>query len=203
MLRLHAHPLSPYGRKAWSAMLHRGDQFELAEVKLGVGWLRRPEFLAISPFGKMPVLETPDGPIIESTSIIEWLEVNEGSQLIPESRREAFLTRHFDRLGDLYLIAPMAKLWWEKDSEDARAAPATVYAAWLLFEERLDGRHFLVGDEFTLADIGGAIATDYLQRLGLMPPERIAKWCERVFTIPAMKQARDAAEPWVEKMLPR
>jgi glutathione S-transferase len=46
---------------------------------------RSEAYLARSPFGKMPVLETDDdGVIFESTSIVEYLEVRRGRRLIPE-----------------------------------------------------------------------------------------------------------------------
>src|SRR5262245_47836403 len=110
MDRLHYHPLSPYSRKAYVAGLHRGEPFERVVIELGVEALSTPEYLAISPFGKMPTLETATGPIIESTSIIEYWEGRAVPKLIPADAAQT--ARHFDRLGDLYLIAPVAKMWW-------------------------------------------------------------------------------------------
>lgn len=203
-MRLHFHPMSPYSRKAWAALVHREDAFEEAPVQLGTGALRRPEFLAISPFGKMPVLETDgDGPIIESTSIIEYVESRGPRVLIPEDREGAFVARHYDRIADMYLMDPMTSLWWEPKSEAAQHAPNVAATAWKVFAKRLEGRAFVAGEVFTLGDLGAAIATDYLVRLGVDAPATIRAWMERCFAIPAMRETLDAALPAIEATLSR
>ncbi|MCC6521374.1 MAG: glutathione S-transferase family protein [Polyangiaceae bacterium] len=201
MLRLHYHPLSPYSRKASTAIALRGDAVELCEIALGSGALQRPEFLALSPFGKMPVLETPDeGPIIESTSIIEYLEAKGPPVLLPPGAARA--ARHFDRLGDLYLVEPVAAWFWERTSPAGQAAPERARRAWALFEARLSGRAFVCGDAFGLGDLAGAIATDYFEREGVEPPAAIRAWKDRCFAIPAMRASLEAAVPWVESTRP-
>ncbi len=198
-MKLHYHPLSPFSRKALVAVLHRGDPVELREIPLGQGALQAPEYLAISPFGKMPVLQTATGPIIESTSIIEYLEASGAPALIPAG--SARIARHFDRIGDHYLIAPMAELYWQTGSELVEKAPTWVPAAWRLFADRLDGRPFVCDEGFSLGDLGAAIATDYLQRMGWQPPPAIDDWRKRCFAVPAMAQGLQMALPWVERTL--
>ncbi|MBI2894500.1 MAG: glutathione S-transferase family protein [Deltaproteobacteria bacterium] len=200
MDRLHYHPLSPYSRKAYVAGLMRGEPFERAVIELGSGALQRPEFLAISPFGKMPVLETAEGPIIESTSIIEHWEDRGPRKLLPAGRE--LTARHFDRVGDLYLVDPVAALWWEAEGETAKNAPQTARRAWRLFEKQLSGRPFVAGDAFSLGDLGASIATDYFVRLGVEAPAAIRGWCERCFAVPEMKRALEEALPFVERLHP-
>lgn len=200
MDRLHYHPLSPYSRKAYAAGLMRGERFEKAVIQLGTGALERPEFRAISPFGRMPVLETPEGPIIESTSIIEYWEEKGPRKLLPKGEERA--ARHFDRLGDLYLIDPVAKLWWEGESQAGRQAPETARTAWVLFDKQLAGRSFVAGEAFSMGDLGAAIATDYFIRLGVEPPSSIRRWCERCFALSEMKLALEEALPFVQKLNP-
>lgn len=202
-MRLHFHPMSPYSRKAWAALVHREDAFEEAPVQLGSGALRRPEFLALSPFGKMPVLETEHGPIIESTSIIEYVEARGPRVLIPEDREGAFHARHYDRVADMYLMEPMAALWWEPQGEAARSTARIATTAWEVFANRLENRPFVAGQAFTLGDLGAAIATDYLARLGVEPPATIRRWRDRCFEIPAMKETLAAAMPAIEATLAR
>lgn len=201
MDRLHYHPLSPYSRKAYVAGLHREECFERKIIELGTGALRRPEFLAISPFGKMPVLETAAGPIIESTSIIEHWEERGPCKLLPAGSER--VARHFDRLGDLYLIDPVAALWWEAESDAGKKAADTARKVWRLFEAQLAERPFVAGEAFSLGDLGASIATDYFVRLGVEPPAAIRSWCERCMAVPAMKQSLEEALPFVEKLHPR
>jgi glutathione S-transferase len=77
------------------------------------------EFLAISRFGKLPVLETPDGPIIE------YLEDRAPRVLLTTANER--LARQYDRIGDLYLIAHMAVMFWERDGEEAKKTPAIAH----------------------------------------------------------------------------
>ena len=118
-MRLHYHPLSPYSRKVTIAVAMRKDPIELVQIQLGGGALKKPEFLAMSPFGKMPVLETPDGPIYESTSIIELLEEAGPRVLLPDATKR--LARHWDRIADHYLLPPYATLFWEASTPKADA----------------------------------------------------------------------------------
>ncbi len=126
-MRLHHHPLSPYSRKVTIAVAMRKDPIELVEIQLGGGALKKPEFLAMSPFGKMPVLETPDGTIFESTSIIELLEENGPRVLLPDGLER--LARHWDRISDHYLLPPYATLFWEAGTPKAEEARRTVKTA--------------------------------------------------------------------------
>lgn len=198
-MKLHYHPLSPYSRKALVAVLHRADPVELQEIPLGQGILKSDAFRQISPFGKMPALETPAGPLCESTSIIEFLEERGPPVLLPPET--ARVARHFDRLGDQYLMAPMADLFWQEDSEFAKRAPEWIAAAWQLFERQLGSQRFVCGDSLTLGDLSGAIATDYLQRMGWDPPAAIDAWRRRCMDVPAMAQSLQWALPYVERFL--
>ncbi len=177
-------------------MLLRGDVHDTKVIDVFRGELQSPAHLALSPFGKMPVLVTDDGPMIESTSIIEWLEERGPRMLIPPGQER--IVRHFDRLADLYLLAPVSALWWRPGSEEANEAPEVARKAWTLFEARLEGRAFVAGDAISLGDLSGAIATDYLVRLGLEPPATLRAWMTRCFEIPAMKQSLDEAMPFIE-----
>jgi glutathione S-transferase len=199
-MRLHHHPLSPYSRKVVIAIQHRGDAIELSPIQLGSGALKRPEYLALSPFGKMPVLETDDGPIFESTSIVELLEDRGPRKLLPADRqREA---RHWDRIGDHYLIAPYAKLFWEAGTAEADASRKTVRTAFDLLAARLEASPFLAGDAFTFGDVGAAIAVDGLAHEGIATPRKLAAWLDRCHEIPAVRASREAAMPFIESTRP-
>ncbi len=197
--RLHYHPVSPYSLKARIATLHRADAVDFQVVDVRGGGLRSPEFRALSPFGKMPVLETAEGPVIESTSIIELLEEQGPRVLLPQGQER--VARHFDRLGDLYLIDPMSALWWRPGSPEAQSAPATAATAWALFARQLQGRAFICGSALSLGDLSGAIGTEYLERLGVTAPEPVRAWKERCFAVPALARVREEAAPIMSAML--
>lgn len=191
-MKLYYHPLSPYSRKVRAALLYRDEPHELEVVDVRSGALASPAFRALSPFGKMPVLVTDDGPMIETSSIIEWLEERGPRRLLPRGTER--VARHWDRIGDLYLMDPQSTLFFQPNTEAATEARATVHAAWRLFADRLEGRAFVCGDLFTLGDLSGAIATAYLERLGEEPPDVVRAWRERIYALPALVQTTEEGE---------
>jgi glutathione S-transferase len=110
--------------------------------------------------------------------------------------------RHLDRLGDLYLIDPVATMWWSDDEKAIAAARKRATTAIEVFLGETGKGRFLLGDELTLADLGPAIATDYLVRLSVSVPTPLREWCDRCFEVPAMRQARDEAMPFIERLHP-
>jgi glutathione S-transferase len=201
-MRLHYHPLSSYSRKAAIGIGLRGDPIDLHVVDPFKGELKTPAFLAMSPFGKMPVLETDDGgSIFESTSILEYLEDRGPRRLLPKGQE--LRARRFDRLGDLYLLDPIGKYFWDKSDSVREKAEATTEKAWALWERELaDGRAFLCGDTITLADLSAGVAAYYAVTEGLALPEPIARYRARLEANPVLRASCEAAAPFVESTKP-
>ena len=197
-MKLHLVHYSSYSRKVWSALVERRERFELHELNYRGGELQTPEFIALSPFGRMPVLETSDGALYETTSIIEYLEERGPRVLLPQATER--MARHFDRIGDLYLLDPMAKLWW-RTGDDGAAERQTVLRAWSVLRAQLSGQRFLCGARFTLADLSAALGTDYLMRLGMVPPPEIVDWCRRCHDETALGATLEKALPALERLL--
>ncbi len=201
-MRLHYHPLSSYSRKTAIGVGLRGDPVELHVLDVFAGDLKREAFLAMSPFGKMPALETDEGAVCESTSIIEYLEARGPRRLIPVGQETR--ARHFDRLGDLYLLDPVGRFFWDKSDEVRAKAVTTTGTAWALWERELaDGRPFLCGDEITLADLSAAVAAHYARTEDLPLPDAIARYHERLEAHPVLAASSAAAAPFVEATKPR
>ncbi|KAL2538921.1 putative elongation factor 1-gamma 1 [Forsythia ovata] len=72
-LILHAPSSNKNALKALIAAEYSGVKVELAKnFEMGVS-NKTPEFLKMNPIGKVPVLETPDGPIFESNAIARYV----------------------------------------------------------------------------------------------------------------------------------
>jgi glutathione S-transferase len=125
------------------------------------GETRTPEFLAINPNGKIPVLVVPGcGPIAESHAIINYLA--EGTRLMPADRFERALVWQWlcfeqyqlepgvatVRFMLHYLKLSKAELGVRYTDRYERGADALA-----VLEKGLAGRTWLVGDAVTLADI--------------------------------------------------
>jgi glutathione S-transferase len=201
-MRLHYHPLSSYSRKAAIGIGLRGDAIELHVLDPFKGELKTPAFLAMSPFGKMPVLETDDaGSIFESTSILEYLEERGPRRLLPAGQETR--ARRFDRIADLYLLDVIGKFFWDKSDAVREKAVSSSAKAWAIWEHELaDGRPFLCGDAITLADISAAVAAYYAVTEGLSLPEPIQRYKARLEDNPVLFASGAAAAPFVESTKP-
>lgn len=69
-LRLLGYPVSNYVNICRAALIEKQIDFAFVPTRSS----QEPGFLALSPMGKIPVLETPDGPLSETVAILEYLE---------------------------------------------------------------------------------------------------------------------------------
>ena len=74
MIKLHGFSASNYYNVPKLALLEKGIEFEEVLSYSGAGPKYKPEYLDKSPLGKVPALETPEGFISESRSILEYIE---------------------------------------------------------------------------------------------------------------------------------
>jgi glutathione S-transferase len=171
----------------------------------------RAEFAALWPIAKMPVLEDPErGRVIPETSlIIDYLDTHyaEALTLIPENPDLARDVLLWDRIYDNYVQAPMQKIVvdrirpiGERDSygvEEARALLATALA---MADRDVDGKTWVTGEDFTMADCAAAPALFYADKV--MPlqgayPNALAL-LERLKARPSFGRVLAEAEPYFQ-----
>jgi len=135
--------------------------YELREMDIVAGATRTPEYLAINPNGKIPLLVVPGrGPIAESHAIIGYLA--EGSALIPSDPYERALMWQWMCFEQYQLEPGVGTVrFWLKSLKKSPADFGERYKerfqrgadALAVLEKQLAGRRWLVGDRVTLADI--------------------------------------------------
>ena len=72
-IKLHRHPLSGHSHRAQLALSLLGVPHELVEVDLMQGAHKAPEFLKLSPFGQVPVLDDNGTIVVDSNAILVYL----------------------------------------------------------------------------------------------------------------------------------
>jgi glutathione S-transferase len=135
--------------------------YELVQLDIVAGATRTPEFLAINPNGKIPVLVIPGrGPIAESHAIISYLA--EGSSLVPSDPYERALMWQWMCFEQYQLEPGVGTVrFWLKSLRKTPAELGERYQerfqrgadALAVLERGLAGRRWLVGTAVTLADI--------------------------------------------------
>lgn len=164
MLRLHGFSASNYYNIAKLALLEKGAPFEEVTVYTGAGPKYRPDYLEVSPLGKVPCLETEHGFVTESRCIVEYIERTvPGPSLYPSSEFAQAKLLELTQIIDLYLELPARRLlpnYFARKPAPERIANEVVAelqkgARALRSLAKFDT--FLLGDAFSAADIAGVI----------------------------------------------
>lgn len=156
-MKLYHHPLSGNAHRARLFISLLGLPHELVEVDLMAGAHKQPEFLALNPFGQVPVLED-DGTIIpDSHAILIYLAKKHGrSDWLPtEPAAAAAVQRWLSVAAGELAYGPAAarliNLFGAKLNADEVIGRAHLLLSRL--EAHLTGRDWLVGTAPTIADV--------------------------------------------------
>ena len=192
----------PYAMRARLGILFAGLQVELREIVLR----NKPaQMLAISPKGTVPVLQLPDGQVIdESLDIMRWaLQQQDPQQLLDEStltQGYALIEqndRQFKHWLDRYKYADrypeMTQLEYRLQGE--------VFLQQL--EQLLLNQSFLLGDKISLADIGimpfiRQFAHVDRQIFAELPYPNLQRWLNAWLQHPLFLQVMHKYQPWQE-----
>ena len=142
-----------------------GQPYERIDAGMEHGEVDTPAFRALNPNGRIPALRHGRVELWESNSICRYLCMMVGGDargLYPEEAgRRASVDRWLD--WQLSTLSPAERdLFWnmvrtpkaKRDMKAVKTAITTSAACWAIIEARLsDGRGFVEGDGFTLADI--------------------------------------------------
>ena len=164
-LQLYSFP-TPNGVKIAIALEEIGLPYEAHLVNIMQNETKTPEFLALNPNGKIPAIVDPDGPggkpfgLFESGAILTYLADKTG-KLIPKdpaARYETLAWVFFQNssIGPMFGQVGFFYKFAGKDWEDKRPLQRFVDETKRLLsvlESRLEGRAWLMGDEFTIADV--------------------------------------------------
>jgi len=172
-------------------------EFEFVNVDPAKGELRRPEFLAVNPAGKLPVLVDRDFILTESVAILLYLaeEYPEKGLLPSGLRARAEVNRWL-----LFTATELEQPLWRITRHTSLYAPEKRLAAEIpiarqdfldmaaVLEKHMDGRQFLVGDNVTVADFVAAYTLDMaavLEKYMLLDKlPRLREFMERMYKRP-------------------
>jgi glutathione S-transferase len=196
-LRLISHKLCPYVQRAVIVATEKNIPFERIDIDL----TNKPEwFLALSPTGKVPLLEVEGEDarghvIFESAVIAEYLdEIGEGERLLPSDPLERARERAWVEIGALAL-ADIYRLYTAKGETSFETERKQVDAKLQRLEREFTGPWFS-GEKFGLVDAAFGPVFRYLDvfdwRLGRPPIERSPKiraWSEALAARPSVRAA--------------
>jgi GST-like protein len=164
-IQLYSLP-TPNGVKASIVLEETGLPYEPHLVSFDSNDQKSPAFLSLNPYGKIPAIIDPAGPdgapiaLFESGAILIYLGEKSG-QLLPSdaSRRNEtiqWLMFQMASVGPMFGQVGFFHKFAGKDYEDKRPRDRYVGEARRILgvlDGRLAGRAWLMGDEYTIADI--------------------------------------------------
>ena len=196
------HNPAPNPRKVRIYLAEKG--IEIAQVRVAI--MKRehkaPEFLKKNSLGQLPVLELDDGTFIsESLAICRYFEaLHPEPTLFGKSALEQATIEMWIRRAEFRLWGPMGQVWINADPRTAVVNPnqfkdygehsKTIVARNMIWldGELSDGRAFLAGPAFTMADIVLLCGLDFAAFIGLEIPPACAAlraWHARISARPS------------------
>ena len=176
---------------------------DLPEIRIGMrqGGHKSPEHKARNSLGQVPVLELDDGEMIsESVAICRYLDILHptppmfGTCAVSQARTEMWVRRL-----EFQLMVPVGMYWrhahpltaslltQNRDFGESNKPIAAKTMTWL-DRELADGREWIAGDTFSIADIVALTTIDFAAFIGLDVPEnaeRLKAWRDRASARPS------------------
>lgn len=175
---LYGAPVSPFVRKVLAFAAEKGVALELVPIGLGD---QNPDFLACSPFRKMPGFSDGDFRISDSTAIVTYIDAKHSdTPLIPADPADRARTIWFDEFADTVLTAAAGPIFFNrivspkfvgKPGDDLAVAKgeADMVPVCDYLESVIPSSGYLVGDALTLADISVASPFVNAAHAGFIP----------------------------------
>jgi glutathione S-transferase len=179
----------------------KGVEVPMEEIDLMKGEHKAPEFLELNSLGQIPVLALADGTIItESLAICRYFEETHpepplfGTDAVNRAKVEMWNRRaEFEIFGTIGNVALHSDALFKDRLVQFPAFAETERQAvprkWAWLDRELDdGRPFLAGENFSVADISAAVCGWLAEVFGMEIPielEKVQRWYERVKSRPS------------------
>jgi glutathione S-transferase len=206
MITLHVFPPSPRSFKVLAGADHLGIDCDIRIVDLTKGEQRTPQFLALNPNARVPVLEEDGFALWESNAILQYLADIEGDgALLPnDARGRADVTRwqcwdmgHWDPACATLIFERVVKQIFgggDPDAGECARGEERFHRCAAVLDRHLGGHRFITGEALTVADfsIGAPLNLALPARLPLDAYPEIVRWHAELAELPAWRNHRAA-----------
>ena len=202
-MKLYDLPPPPNARRVRIFIAEKGLEIPIVPVNMMTGENQSEDYLAKNSLGKMPLLELDDGTCIaESAAICRYLEeMNPNPPLMGRNPLEKALVEMWHRRMELEFLIPMitiflhtGEMWKDRVTQIPQVAETGILNVkermeWL--DRELDGKEFITGEDYTVADIAAQCAFVMGKAaLGLRIAEdqlNLSNWFTRVSSRPTAR----------------
>jgi glutathione S-transferase len=185
-MKLYDGGRAPNPRRVRIFLAEKGIKIPLEQVDLGAMAQKSAEFTAVNPIQRVPVLVLDDGTVIaESIAICRYFEeLNPNPPLFGRGAVDIAQVEMWNRRLELHLLFPISHVF--RNSHPAmRPVEVPQVPAWAdankpriaeflaVFDRSLADQPFAAGERFTVADITGLVAIDFMKPAKLQVPDTL------------------------------
>ena len=191
-IRLYSSPISGHVHRVRLFLSLLGLPFETIDVDLSARAQRAPAFLALNPFGQVPVIQDGALTVADSNAILVYLNARYADDparwLPPEPERAAQVQRWLSVAAGPLAHGPaharvVALFGLPVDASESQARAQQLFT---IMDAHLQSQPFLAGEAVTLADLANYA---YVARapeggVSLAPYAHLRGWLERIEALP-------------------
>ncbi len=186
---------SPYAWRVWLALERKGIPYHLKTLSFDAGDLKTPEFTALNPRRRVPVLVDDDFALAESAAIVEYIEDRwpNGPALFASEPRKRAIQRRMVREADDYLADIGTRFATAPTEENAKELKQELS----LWEAAASG-DYLTG-ELSVVDLTVYPLMALLLRIAGRRPDfaqkdfigpRLSSWMDRMRALPIVQHTQ-------------
>jgi glutathione S-transferase len=194
-------------RALWIAK-ELGLDYEHVPVEIGAAGARQPDYLAINPNGRLPAIDDHGFVLWESLAITLYLAKKYGrlypTTLEGEARAwqwSLWAVQEVDRGVNIWSLHAIRLPPEDRDAARREEALQVIARPFGVLDGALAERPYLLGDDFTVADLNVAAVISRAIDMDLAATPRLGDWLKRCLERPAARAAlglraeADAAVP--------
>lgn len=189
MLTIYGSPKSSAGRCFWT-LEEAGVEYQQKSIDFSKGEHKSEAFMQVNPNGKVPALVDGDFTIWESVAINNYIAEAYKPELLGNTPQEKGLVSQWSIWSVADLQVPMIQAFIQlifvpEDRRDQSIIDASFEKLPPMLntlEKELEGKSFLVGERFTLADLNTAFVVSICDaiRFDLADYSNINQWRARI-----------------------
>src|SRR5215472_6684126 len=174
-------------RALWIAK-ELGLDYEHVPIEIGAAGARKPEYLALNPNGRLPTIEDDSFVLWESQAITLYLaKKHSPGGLYPatlEGEAKAWqwslwAANEVERAVNIWSLHAVRLPPEERDAQKRADALAVVATPFRVLDGALAGSRYLLGNEFTVADLNVAAVISRAIDMDLTATPHLADWLKR------------------------
>ncbi|MGF6703007.1 glutathione S-transferase [Paraburkholderia sp. MM5496-R1] len=189
-IKLYTTLLSGHGHRVKLFLTLLDLPFEVIELNMKAGDNRKPEYLALNPFGQVPTIQDGELTLFDSNAILVYLAKRYGdASWLPDDPRGAAAVQRWLSLaaGQIAYGPCAARLVTVFGAPlDHQRAKQIAVKLFDVIDEELAGKPFVAGANVTIADIAAHTYIAHAPEGGvsLQPYPNIRTWLQRVEALP-------------------